>query len=52
MLGQEKQKLVIGGIFPLSGEKFNAPELIPGEPYSPFYVPCLFNVYSMEFAKY
>ena len=30
-LGQEKQKLLIGGIFPLNGEKFKAPELLPGE---------------------
>ena len=33
-LGQEKQKLLIGGIFPLNGEKFKAPELLPGEPYT------------------
>ena len=31
MLGEEKQKLTIGGIFPITGDKFNAPELLPGE---------------------
>ena len=31
MLGEEKQKLIIGGIFPITGAKFNAPELLPGE---------------------
>ena len=26
-----KQKLMIGGIFPMKGDKFRAPELLPGE---------------------
>lgn len=26
-----KQKLKIGGIFPMSGDKYRAPELVPGE---------------------
>ena len=29
--GKKKQKLTIGGIFPITGDKFNAPELLPGE---------------------
>jgi len=28
---QTKQKLRIGGIFPMRGNKFRAPELLPGE---------------------
>ena len=30
-VGSSKQKLRIGGIFPITGEKFSAPELLPGE---------------------
>ena len=30
IVGASKPKLRIGGIFPLNGSKFNAPELLPG----------------------
>ena len=30
IVGTSKPKLRIGGIFPLNGSKFNAPELLPG----------------------
>lgn len=31
MIGKSKQKLRIGGIFPIRGNKYAAPELLPGE---------------------
>ena len=31
IVGKSKPKLRIGGIFPLNGSKFNAPELLPGK---------------------
>ena len=40
--GKKKQKLTIGGIFPITGDKFNAPELLPGGLLQTLHLKCIY----------